>query len=134
MWAKWDSTNNEICVGPQNFKPDSSSDWIVVDKQYDVINLETHKAQTTYNSETNTITIVKVEKTTSELNQLFLHKFKSLRNTLLFTSDWTQATDSPLTDSKKAEWVTYRQALRDLPANYPSATSIDDVTFPTEPS
>lgn len=56
------------------------------------------------------------------------------RNTLLTESDWTQMSDSPLTDSKKTEWATYRQSLRDLPSNNSSATSIDDVTFPTEPS
>ena len=59
---------------------------------------------------------------------------RAQRTLLLFESDWTQTTDSPLTDSKKAEWVTYRQALRDLPANNSSATSFNDVTFPTEPS
>ena len=35
----------------------------------------------------------------------------------LSSSDWTQAADSPLSDAKKAEWATYRQQLRDLPAN-----------------
>tara|TARA_R110000751_G_scaffold305641_1_gene422366 strand:- start:14 stop:388 length:375 start_codon:yes stop_codon:yes gene_type:complete len=56
------------------------------------------------------------------------------RNLLLNKSDWTQIADSPLTDAKKVKWVTYRQALRDLPANNSSATSIDDVVFPTEPT
>ena len=59
---------------------------------------------------------------------------RNLRNSLLSECDWTQASDTPLTDSKKAEWATYRQTLRDLPANNTSATSIDDVTFPTPPS
>jgi hypothetical protein len=59
---------------------------------------------------------------------------RDLRNSLLSECDWTQASDTPLTDSKKAEWATYRQTLRDLPANNTSATSIDDVTFPTKPS
>jgi hypothetical protein len=59
---------------------------------------------------------------------------RDLRNSLLLESDWTQVADTPLTDSKKAEWATYRQTLRDLPANNTSATSIDDVTFPTPPS
>ena len=59
---------------------------------------------------------------------------RNLRNSLLLESDWTQSSDTPLTDTKKAEWATYRQTLRDLPANNTSATSIDDVTFPTPPS
>ena len=33
--------------------------------------------------------------------------FKKVRNTKLAESDWTQAADSPLSDSKKAEWKTY---------------------------
>ena len=37
------------------------------------------------------------------------------RDHLLLVSDWTQAADSPLSTSKKAEWATYRQTLRDLP-------------------
>jgi len=56
------------------------------------------------------------------------------RNTLLTESDWTQMSDSPLTDSKKTEWSTYRQSLRDLPTSNSSASSYDDVTFPSEPS
>ena len=28
--------------------------------------------------------------------------------------------DSPLSDSKKAEWATYRQQLRDLPQQWPA--------------
>ena len=64
----------------------------------------------------------------------FSNRLRKKRDYILKECDWTQTTDSPLTDSKKAEWVTYRQALRDLPANNSSATSFNDVTFPTEPS
>ena len=56
------------------------------------------------------------------------------RNNLLSESDWTQMSDSPLSDSKKTEWATYRQSLRDLPTSNSSASSYDDVTFPSEPS
>ena len=61
-------------------------------------------------------------------------KLRLKRDVLLSESDWTQVSDSPLSDSKKAEWATYRQQLRDLPSTQSSATSIDDVVFPTEPS
>ena len=57
--------------------------------------------------------------------------FKAERTSLLYDSDWTQSADSPLSDSKKAEWATYRQALRDLPA---STTDYDNVVWPTQPS
>jgi len=55
------------------------------------------------------------------------------RDEKLAASDWTQASDhsSPLSADKKAEWETYRQSLRDLPAtadmrSWPSV-------WPTEP-
>jgi hypothetical protein len=46
------------------------------------------------------------------------------RDTLLKNCDWTQLADAPLTSEKKALWSTYRQALRDVPAQqtYPTIT------------
>ena len=64
----------------------------------------------------------------------FWNAIRIKRDVLLSESDWTQTADSPLTDSKKAEWVTYRQALRDVPSSNSSAGTIDAVTFPTVPS
>ena len=52
------------------------------------------------------------------------------RNQLLAQCDWTQGADSPLDDATKAEWVTYRQALRDITDTY---SSLDDVVWPTKP-
>ena len=62
------------------------------------------------------------------------------RNILLAACDWTQVVDSPLTSTKKTEWATYRQQLRDLPTS--ANPTIDDngrlnqssVTWPTKPS
>ena len=56
------------------------------------------------------------------------------RNTLLSESDWTQMSDSPLSASKKTEWATYRQTLRDIPTAQSSVTDIDNITWPTKPS
>ena len=56
---------------------------------------------------------------------------RAMRNHLLMETDWTQGADSPLTDSQKTSWATYRQSLRDITD---SATSLDDVTWPTKPS
>ncbi len=57
------------------------------------------------------------------------------RNKELSLSDWTVGADSPLSDSKKAEWETYRQALRDLPDNISiPVTSRDNVTWPSKPA
>ena len=62
------------------------------------------------------------------------------RDQLLAESDIKVLPDSPMTDSKRNEWKTYRQALRDLPANStPKITNeeqLDEssVTWPTEPT
>jgi len=44
-------------------------------------------------------------------------ELRKLRNAFLRDSDWTQFSDSPLSAEQKQAWATYRQALRDLPAN-----------------
>jgi len=64
---------------------------------------------------------------------LFWYAVRLKRDDLVGFSDWTQVADSPLSDSKKAEWATYRQALRDIPETYSDATSLDDIIWPTKP-
>ena len=66
-------------------------------------------------------------------NSELVLEIRQYRDSYLFSSDWTQFPDSPLTTAKKAEWVTYRQALRDVPEDYSDATSLDDVVWPTKP-
>ena len=60
----------------------------------------------------------------------------SIRNSKLFASDWTQLSDAPFSTSKKAEWVSYRQSLRNFPSTL-DLTLIDNpdqVTWPTQPT
>ena len=57
---------------------------------------------------------------------------RQTRNKLLTGCDWTQGEDSPLSDSKKAEWQTYRQTLRDF--DYASITQDFGIVWPTEPN
>ena len=57
--------------------------------------------------------------------------FRSERNFMLNKSDRHMFWDSPLTDAKKQEWATYRQALRALPAN---TTDPRNITWPTKPA
>ena len=47
------------------------------------------------------------------------------RDIALLRSDWTQVPDAPLSDEKKAEWATYRQALRDV-------TELDPIVLPSQ--
>ena len=51
------------------------------------------------------------------------NEVRGRRSWLLATCDWTQLADAPLTTEIKAAFVTYRQALRDVPeqAGFPNA-------------
>jgi len=60
-------------------------------------------------------------------------RIRQRRNILLIDCDWTVGADSPLSDSKKAEWSTYRQALRDITDNITVSTYIE-LVWPTKPS
>ena len=60
-------------------------------------------------------------------NEQKWEQIKLWRNAQLIASDWTQVEDSPV---DKAAWATYRQALRDLPAQSGIA---DAVEFPVAP-
>ena len=53
---------------------------------------------------------------------------RNKRDRLLMQSDWTQGADVP--DKIKAPWATYRQTLRDLPAN---TSDPKKPTWPTKP-
>lgn len=60
-----------------------------------------------------------------------MEELRTQRNKLLADSDWMAVSDRTSTDAQK----TYRQALRDLPANQtPSDMQLSNITWPTEPS
>tara|TARA_B100000929_G_scaffold257117_1_gene219690 strand:- start:123 stop:524 length:402 start_codon:yes stop_codon:yes gene_type:complete len=52
----------------------------------------------------------------AEANDLDLGSVRQQRNGMLSASDWTRLDDAALGDHTAAEWATYRQALRDYPA------------------
>jgi hypothetical protein len=51
------------------------------------------------------------------------------RDSLLTSSDWSVASDATPKPSKEA-WLTYRQALRDVPENF---SSPEEVVWPNKP-
>jgi len=61
-------------------------------------------------------------------NEQKWEQIKLWRNAELNRCDWTMHTDSP---TDKTAWATYRQALRDLPAQGGSA---DNVVIPSAPN
>ena len=66
-------------------------------------------------------------------SEFLFAEIRQYRDSYLLSCDWTQMADSPLTDSKKAEWSAYRQALRDIPETYSEETSLDDIIWPIKP-
>ena len=66
--------------------------------------------------------------------------FRQMRNQKLLESDWTRIDDCGISTSKKAEWATYRQELRDITKTVTPVFStrgiIDESKFswPTKPS
>ena len=61
------------------------------------------------------------------------NKLVMIRKFLLMDSDWTQVGDAQITDEQKAQWVAYRQKLRDIPQDY-SGFPAAEVKFPITPS
>ena len=65
---------------------------------------------------------------------LIVDNVRITRNELLAASDFTQMPDVTFNAGVKESWATYRQALRNLPANIPSdIASLEDVVWPTPP-
>lgn len=78
---------------------------------------------------------VKIEPYTAEeleaLRQGALQNVRQARNNLLKDCDWTQLPDAP--SALKAEWATYRQALRDITNNVVDPR-VDTVNWPKKPT
>ena len=45
---------------------------------------------------------------------IFIPDLKKLRDMMLFSTDWTQAVDAPISADDKISWATYRQSLRTM--------------------
>ena len=110
----------------------TSGNWVTVD------NYQGSDQTLTYNSLSNTVRcedkIDEVPEATIEELEAFklemdIRDVRGNRNRLLAESDWTQNRDVVL--SNDTEWKTYRQALRDLPAN---TTDWTNPPWPTKPS
>jgi hypothetical protein len=65
-----------------------------------------------------------------------INKLRDARDILLKDSDWSMMSDLDL--ANKDEWITYRQALRDLPETQSGVTTdiagnLIDAVFPIKP-
>ena len=75
------------------------------------------------------VTINEVKDPETNGNNLNIANKRAERNALLAESDPMTVSDRGLTDEKKSEWVTYRQALRDMDFSDPN-----NITWPNKPN
>ncbi len=72
---------------------------------------------------------IRTPKLFSELTQYTTDELwatiRTQRNAQLATTDWTQLSDSPLSDEDKKSMVVYRQSLRDIPQNTEKPEDVD---------
>ena len=116
VWAvHWDGSSGEIEYNDGT--PNSTMSEIGIYSQ----------AETTFNNEIKRLEDISPFNTTTYQWQML----RNQRDDKLLFCDWTQGNDTPLGSSKKTEWATYRQALRDLPAN---TSDPKNPTWPSEPS
>ena len=119
------------CGSPQTFE-EVPSGWVEFVPTSSSVDLITQTVAQTYDAELNQVieTVVDLANPTD----LILHTVRITRDRLLSESDWTQLPDVFFNAGVKQSWITYRTALRNVPATNSSVTSIDDVVWPTPPS
>ena len=74
----------------------------------------------------------KIELHKSHLNS-GLEELRTYRDYELKTSDWTQVPDGPLDSTTKAAWATYREKLRNLPADAKAPYWFTEADWPIAP-
>lgn len=118
---------------PQSFSANVnlSSDWKIYNpltEEYDQIK---YYPQDRYDLETDQVyqELILVP----NLDEVLVNEARVIRNELLVRSDWTQLPDSPLSDSDKSDWQTYRQSLRDITGTIEGLSSLDEIVWPTKP-
>jgi hypothetical protein len=62
-----------------------------------------------------------------------METLRAKRNKLLADTDYTVLQDSTFTDAQVAEWVVYRQALRDITNGITTKEQIEGIIWPTKP-
>ena len=74
---------------------------------------------------------IALEQEIANTHDLNLSSVRSERNGRLAACDWTDLPNAPLTAEKAAEWQTYRQELRDYPAQSDRVSTLPE--WPTPP-
>ena len=124
--------SNEITYGDCIYALVPGASWSISANKYDSIVWEDN----TFTKPTETEILTK--KTELE-NLIPLQRMRDERNFLLMDSDKYALPDFPhSSESKRQEWLTYRQSLRDITSNQIPTLNNDgniiNITWPTKPS
>ena len=122
---KPDTTGDYKVVVRNGVTQDANNNWVYAWVERDMF------ADTTEDG----VTTTKAEHEAAYQAKLDAEAAKSVRtqrDAKLAETDWTVLQDSPFTDAQTADWVIYRQALRDITdhANFPY---LQDADWPTKP-
>jgi hypothetical protein len=100
--------------------------YVIQDVEFDPVSQNVVEGEFVQVDDQWTLPMVAENKPQAEVEQ----HVRAVRDELLILSDWTQMPDSPLDDSTKASWATYRTALRDISTQEGFPTN---VTWPIAP-
>ena len=126
--VQWDSVANE-----GNIQYNVKTKW-----PEEISEIGIYQQAVTDHANEKTLAAAALEAARNHLNEV-----KEYRNAQLIWSDWTRLDDVTLTTDKKAEWATYRQALRDLPSTIAADSNLtakaladnhSHSSWPTKPS
>lgn len=105
------------------------SDYLRLNPQLDYVEHAPIKISSYHVMDVTTTPPTLIDNTPAITDEMKWDTARGIRLTLLNKTDWTQMPDSPLSESKRAEWAVYRQALRDIT----NQSDPDNITWPTAP-
>ena len=123
---KPDTTGDYKVVVRNGVTQDANNNWVYAWVERDMFADTTEDGVTTTKAEHEAAYQAKLDAEAAK-------NVRTQRDAKLAETDWTVLQDSPLTDAQTADWVIYRQALRDITshANFPY---LNDADWPTKPA
>lgn len=104
------AANTKLPKGAIRAPADEDQEWLEIYEEVDELTEETIKKCRV--NEATKSSVQAARASASAIGEL-----RAKRDRLLQQTDYTQLPDAPLTEQQKADYATYRQELRDLPAN-----------------
>ena len=125
-WEVTDSASKKWTAKLPNYDPETRIEFTSKEEVVDMMQIKL-KQNPNYWQIYKTVAEQKVIDTPRESEEV-----RRQRDALLNKYEWA-VTSPDLTDDKKAEWKTYRQALRDLPNQSGFPWEADGMSWPTKP-